>query len=77
MDSRRTTSPSRRHVPYTTPAIRHRRICGCPAGGIKIPPVTMAHGTRWWEEIQAYRTTLTAEERASLQWDPLNDLACE
>jgi hypothetical protein len=46
-------------------------------GGVGIPPICLAHRTRWWEEIHANRATLTEEERASPQWDPLNDLAWE
>jgi hypothetical protein len=46
-------------------------------GGVGIPPICLAHRTRWWEEIHANHATLTKEERASPQWDPLNDLAWE
>jgi hypothetical protein len=64
------------HVGYPAPPdMRLPSRWQLSASGVSILSVPVPHGTWWWEEIYTHRTTLTAEERASPPWDPLNEAA--
>jgi hypothetical protein len=39
-------------------------------GSVGISTIPVAHGTRWWEEIHAHRTTLMAEGARILAMEP-------